>query len=353
MRIIEADFKKGHVKVRINNPDDLWHLSQILHKGDVVKGRSYRKIKLGGDEEKSSAVRKPVVVKIKVEKVEFDKYKQSLRVNGVVAEGPEDVSHGSYHTLNVEVDMVIEIEKESFLDFQIRHMQEASKERHSKILLCTLEREEAYFALLKKYGCEFLGELKGEVEKKYNKEKVRKDFYQEVIKILEGYIEGMGIEKIIVGSPAFWKDELYKRLPAGMRGKVVLATCNATGQNGINEMLKREEVKKALQDERVSKEMDLVERLLVKIAKNEPCCYGFYEVEEAANAGAVQILLVTDAFIRRRMHEESYELLNNVMKKVEGSRGEVHIISSDHNAGEKLDGLGGIAALLRWKVKEV
>ena len=47
MHIIHSDFKNGEAKIKINNQDDLWHLSQILHKGDAVKGKSYRKIKLG------------------------------------------------------------------------------------------------------------------------------------------------------------------------------------------------------------------------------------------------------------------------------------------------------------------
>ncbi len=350
MHILTADFKKGYAKLKIETLDDLWHLSQILHKNDLVKGRSYRKIKLGGTEEKSASVKKPIIIRLKTEKIEFDKYQQSLRINGTVTEGPEDVPHGSYHTLNVEPDTTLEIQKDTFLDFEVRHIQEASKEKGSKILLCTLEREEAYFALLKKYGYDYLGEVKGEVEKKYNKETIRSDFYEEVIKILEGYAERMHLEKIIIGSPAFWKDEIYKRLPAGLKSKVILASCHSTGPSGINELLKRDEVKQALHDERISKEVALVEELLKAIAKNEPCVYGFYEVLEAAPSGAVQNLLLTDSFIRKKMHEENYEELNKIMKTVEQHKGFICIISSDHEAGEKLDGLGGIAALLRYKI---
>ncbi len=350
MHILTADFKKGYAKIKIDNPDDFWHLSQILHKGDLVKGRSYRKIKLGGTEEKTNTIKKTILLKIKTEKIEFDKYKHSLRINGTITEAPEDIPHGSYHTLNVELDTILEIQKELFLDFQIRHLQEASKEKHSKILLCTLDREEAYFALLKKYGYEYIGEVKGEVEKKYNKEKIRGDFYEEIVKLLEGYVERMSIEKIIVGSPAFWKDELYKKLPAGLKNKIILATCNSTGPSGINELLKRDEVKTALQEERVSKETELVEKLLKAISKNEACCYGFEEVEEASKRGAVQTLLLTDTFIRKKMHEENYETLQQTMKTVEHMKGEITIISEDHEAGERLNGLGGIAALLRYKL---
>ena len=46
-----------------------------------------------------------------------------------------------------------------------------------------------------------------------------------------------------------------------------------------------------------------------------------------------------------------YNDLENLMKFVEQSKGEVHIISSDNEAGKKLDGLTGVAAILRFKLE--
>ena len=39
------------------------------------------------------------------------------------------------------------------------------------------------------------------------------------------------------------------------------------------------------------------------------------------------------------------------MKNVDNTQGEVHVVSSDHEGGKILDGLGGIAGLLRYKTK--
>ena len=38
------------------------------------------------------------------------------------------------------------------------------------------------------------------------------------------------------------------------------------------------------------------------------------------------------------------------MKIVDKTKGEIEIISSEHEGGKKLDGLGGIAAILRFKL---
>ena len=45
MKLIHSDFKKGIVKLKVENLDDLWHLMQIIEKGDIAKGTTTRKIK--------------------------------------------------------------------------------------------------------------------------------------------------------------------------------------------------------------------------------------------------------------------------------------------------------------------
>jgi len=39
-----------------------------------------------------------------------------------------------------------------------------------------------------------------------------------------------------------------------------------------------------------------------------------------------------------------------MMKIVDQTKGEIHIISSEYEGGRKLDGLGGIGAILRYKL---
>ncbi len=38
------------------------------------------------------------------------------------------------------------------------------------------------------------------------------------------------------------------------------------------------------------------------------------------------------------------------MRTIDSMKGQVHIISSEHEGGKKLDGLGGLGALLRYKL---
>ncbi|MGI0148596.1 MAG: mRNA surveillance protein pelota, partial [Thermoplasmata archaeon] len=91
-------------------------------------------------------------------------------------------------------------------------------------------------------------------------------------------------------------------------------------------------------------ETNLVEKLLEGIATNRPVAYGPAEVGEAADAGAIETLLVSDAVVRDPGIED-------LMRAVESSRGTVVLVSRHHEAGQKLEALGGIAALLRFPIK--
>jgi len=71
--------------------------------------------------------------------------------------------------------------------------------------------------------------------------------------------------------------------------------------------------------------------------------YGMKEVQSAVNFGAVESLLVLDELARMGSAEE-------IMREVAAARGKVVIFSSEFEPGERLRSLGGIAALLRFKI---
>jgi protein pelota len=77
--------------------------------------------------------------------------------------------------------------------------------------------------------------------------------------------------------------------------------------------------------------------------------YGIEEVEAAAAAGAVDALLLTDGRLRakslgdRKRHVALVEL-------VQSMGGSVHVFSTMHGSGDRLEQLCGVAAILRYAV---
>ncbi|MBW2996100.1 mRNA surveillance protein pelota [Candidatus Woesearchaeota archaeon] len=350
MKIVNQNLKKGEVKVKIDNLDDLWYLSHIVEPGDAVKGQTIRKIKIGEKEERrTDVVKKRVFIELEVEKVDFKD--DLLRVSGKIKQGPEDVPRGAHHSFAFEQGTIATVIKEKWLKFQLDKLKEAASAKQPAILICVLDREDAIFALSKRQGYQILSSLEGEVQKKEERVVAKGSFYEDIVKGLNEYASRYKIEHIIVASPAFWKEELMNHVKdESLKKKIVLATCSSVGDNAINEILKRPETKEVLRQDRISKEARIVEELLTEVAKDELGVYGIRETEKAANFGAVKVLLITDKFISKRREQGGYEKVDSIMKAVDSMRGEVHIISSEFEGGKKLDGLGGIGAILRYKI---
>lgn len=352
MKIIHKDLRQGSIKIKVENLDDLWYLSAIIEEKDKVSGSTERKIKVGaGSERNQQVIRKTVFLEIEVEKVEFHKYANILRVSGKITNGPEDVARGTYHTFNVEQETTLQIIKEQWLKYQLQKLKEAAETKSANVLICIVDREEAHFALLKKYGYEYLLEMSGEVQKKASPEKVKATFYVDVVKQIEDYEQRYQLDKIILASPGFWKEYLQEQIKnKAIAKKIVLATCSDVSKRAFEEVLKRPETVAALRDDHVVKEMMLVDELFKEIVKEGAAVYGLKETTKAAEAGAVKELLVTDAVIQKMRQENRFTQLDRIMKIADTAGGTVHIISSEHDAGRKLDGLGGVAAILRYRM---
>ena len=111
---------------------------------------------------------------------------------------------------------------------------------------------------------------------------------------------------------------------------------------GIQEVLKKGTVEKLTVENRISLEIRAVNDLLTEIAKNSSMAvYGEKEVIDAINMGAVEKLLILDTVVPTK------DMINH-MEIVENMKGEVIVISSQHEGGEQLKSLGGLAAILRY-----
>jgi len=348
MQINHADYRKGTVELRINDLEDLWYLSHLIDPGDLVRGKTTRKVKLG-EGENAKVVKKTYTLTVEAETIDFSAAGNELRVNGRIKEGPEDLPHDSYHAISLEIGTDFTLTKKNWLEYQKNKLKEATEKR-STYLLCLFDREEALFALTKKAGYEILTKIKGEVPKKSKDDTIKKDFYEEIIKILTEYYERFKPENVIVASPAFYKEDLLKRVNnPSLKGKIVLATCSDVEETSLDEVIKRPELAPLLKSSRMRKEKLLVEELLSEINKEGLAVYGFVETKQAIENGAVSKLLLTDEFVSRERTSGNYQELDELMKIVDSSQGEIHIISAEQESGKKLNGLGGMAAILRYK----
>src|SRR3989344_3144122 len=344
MRILKKDLGHGKLVVQAQNLDDLWCLSQSVRKGDVVIGKTTRKVRLGSSEE---AVKKQYVLSVAVEDVEFKE--QSLRLSGKTTEAMEDIPKGSHHTITTEPNDNLTIIKESWQKYELDRIDQATQVQLSALIVI-FDRELCLLARLKSRGYEIITELKGRVRKKGYDTANTANFYKEIITAIKDYDSRSKPDKIILASPAFWKEELMNEIDSDsksgqLKAKIVLAACSSVSENAIDEVLKRPEMATVLATAAATKEMGLVDEIMTEIAKDGKVAYGASEVREAIDAAAVEKLVLTDVRVYNNPETEQ------LMKKTEEQGGRVFIINSENQPGQKLDSLGGVAAILRYKLQ--
>ena len=107
--------------------EQIWILlfNEIPKMNNVVikfKGKSKNKFghikKIGKDtDRKQSIVKKPIFLKIKVEKIEFSKTSNNLRVLGAIIEAPDDIQKGEHHSFSLEPETTFTLIKKFKITF--------------------------------------------------------------------------------------------------------------------------------------------------------------------------------------------------------------------------------------------
>jgi stalled ribosome rescue protein Dom34 len=125
MKIIELDLAKRYATIKIDSVLDFFHLQNIIEKNDLIKAKTWRRIFIQREDKKIRAKKKFVTLKIKVEKIEFHKHINKLRVTGKIVEAPKEISLGDYHTIEVGLGSILTIEKEEWKENQIKELERA------------------------------------------------------------------------------------------------------------------------------------------------------------------------------------------------------------------------------------
>jgi protein pelota len=125
---------------------------------------------------------------------------------------------------------------------------------------------------------------------------------------------------------------------------------NNGGVSGIYEALRSGVLLKAAKQLRIVDETEVMEEVMKRLGKGEgTVTYGLEAVENAVEMGAVEKLVVAETVLREADEEQRLHL-EKLMREAEQRRGTITVVSTEHEAGEKLLALTGIAALLRFPI---
>jgi protein pelota len=373
MRILRKNAKEGSIKLLLDTMDDMWFLSTIIDIGDLVSAVTFRR-----GEEQTDTIRdkrvekKRMFLTLKVEKVEFHEFSERLRVLGVITEGPQD--HGEHHSFDLETGDDITICKPDWQPHHIERIREAQEASKMPLLtLLSIDDETATIAVLRPQGLQVLANITASMPGKDYEQKAkgeREAFFDEILSTLENHFQGHATKttagpkeqkgkepegprplvkaaprELIVLGPGFFKEDVVAYAKdKHFEANIHIEPASQAGPSGINEVLKSG-VSKILEKAKAAEDEKLMEALFAEIGKGGRCTYGKDHVVRALERGAVETLLVSEGFL----HDPKMAQIGKLAKETKAS---ITILSKGYDAGKRLDGIGGLAALLRYKLED-
>ncbi len=344
MKILSEDPSRSSVKLLVMAEDDLWTLKNVVRPGDRVVSVVFRRVEKGEDAVRSKETsRKPVVVTVRVEAVEFREYADSLRISGIIEGGGEDVK-GEHQSINISVKSEIEIMKERWTKEEMDLVKESiNSEARDTTIFVTLDDESAEIFEMRSYGLMQSGTIRsGKSGKAYETGYRETDFFSEITDALRG--KGNRNLIVVLLGPGFTREHFLTFAKEKLPAYTIFSFATSRSDRGaVYEFMESERSEGLLKEARLRKEQSYVDEFIRTLGKQGAVAYGEKEVMDAALAGAVSRLLVTEGVF-------GTDQSRKIMENVRNSGGEIHILSSHDEPGLMVERFGGYCALLRYKL---
>jgi protein pelota len=356
LKIVEKNLHQGFVKVVPDTPDDLWHLYNIVYKGDEVYAYTSRAIKTDSEASRpKSAERVSAFMGVKVEYVNWDKFLGKLRVHGLICHAPDIIPTGAHHTIALGLNQQFTIVKGQWSKHLLDRLTMAS-ESEKPLLILSIDDEVFAIAETRQYGVEIKLEERIRLPGKNEPDKRvegTKAYFRKVLTSLTQLWTQNHNPLVIIGV-GFVKNDFARYLSEEAKDMYKhvsdIKNVNNGGSAGIYEALRSGVLLKTINQLRVVEETEAMEEILKRLGKGEDTItYGLTGVEEAIQMRAVEKLVIADTALRDA--EENQRLkLENLMRDVERQNAKITVVSTEHEAGSKLLSLGGIVTLLRFPI---
>jgi protein pelota len=332
--------------------DDLWHLAHVIEPGDRVAGDTTRRIQRNDDQLRDKGgEREHIWVALDVEDVEFAKFANRLRVSGVISDCSREDQLGQHHTINVEDHEELDVEKHWKPDQHDRIQDAVEATDNPDVVVATVEEGQAHVHTVEQYGTEERATITAPTGKG-DYARPRSELFAELTDILER----QDADAIILAGPGFTKQDALKYIEdesPELTERITTVDTSAVGDRGVHEVLKRGAVEDVQKETRIAEESGLIDTLTERIAEGAKVAYGPSQVAKAADYGAIEHLLVLDDRLRsERSGDGDWDIdADDVIETTEQKGGEVTVFSSEFAPGQQLSNLGGIAALLRYRLE--
>ncbi|KAJ2920164.1 hypothetical protein MD484_g356, partial [Candolleomyces efflorescens] len=340
----------------------MWHLYNLISEGDSVRATALRRVQNISSTGSTESHRVRTNLTIQVSKVEFSPSAMSsqegagdqssaggmpassLHISGPVISENQYVRMGAYHTLDIEPNRDVRIEKLEGWDSVARSRVEEAivPGRGAEVAAVVCGEGTAAFCLLSQHMTIVPHRISMSIPRKAaaagtsQHEKGLGKFYAQIYESFLRHIPytNPSLRAIVVASPGWIRDAVFdyisaealkrgdKPLQKALKEKVLKVHINSPHVHSLVEVLKSPEVSHQLKEAKFAKEGIALDRFFKMLGSDE---------NRACSS---------DPSTRKKYVA--------MVEAVQGKGGEVIMFSSMHESGQQLNQLTGVAAILTF-----
>merc|ERR1712232_1465835 len=312
---------------------------------------------------------------IDVQKIDYDAVGDAIRFSGPICEEVKDVAGvrlGAHHAIEIELGEIITLTKECWDSVYLSQLQDATDiARTAEVAFCLMEAKDhakANISLLTSVRAKRVAAeeqtLPGKKLTDTAKDKAMEKFHVKVFEGLEANLDFSLVKCCVLAGPGKCKIDFFTWMQTyamkngksdfvTKKGIFVCADASNIHNEGMEELLKNDQVQKMVRNTKAAKHFEAIEEMQKRVANDDGrCCYGPREVTFAFENGAVEVLMISDKLFRTSDLKKRREYVDLVQAVRDGGAA-AHIFSSDHITGQTLKNFGDIAALTRFETADM
>ncbi|KAH0539004.1 hypothetical protein FGG08_004454 [Glutinoglossum americanum] len=376
MRLIMQNIDRdgsGTVTLFPEEPEDMWHAYNLIRPADLLRASALRRVTTESSTGSTASHRVHTTLLIRVTGIDFDSHAGQLHVSGRIAEENKYVKIGQYHTLDLELQRNFTLEKaEGWDSVALDVVRDAcDPAKRAEVGAVVMQEGLANICLITEHQTILRQRVEMTIPRKREGKASDHDkglarFFQTVLDTMLRNIDLTNPKPILLASPGFTASAFQKftletaslannKTLLQNRDNFIIVHSSSGHLHSLNEVLKSPEVLSRLKNTKYARETGLMDEFFTLLRKDEGrAWYGPNEVTKAVEKGAVGrgggVLLISNKLFRSQEIGERRRWVG-VVDRVKEEGGEVRVLSSEHESGRRLEGLGGVAAILTFPLE--
>jgi protein pelota len=378
---IEQKTGAGWATMLPEEPEDMWHAYNLIQEHDQIRAKAVRRVSKVSDSGSTSSQRIALDLTITVTSTDFDIGSGQLHVSGRVAKENEHVKLGQHHTLDLELNRKFTLEKADGWDsVALEQLKEAcDNERRAEIWAVVLGEGTANICMITEHQTILRQKVEVAVPRKRRggvdgHSKGMERFFSTTLSTLLRQVDLPSTQQgktlpLLLASPGFIAASFLAYIKAeatrannkpllAIIPTIIIAHSSSAHVHSLNEILSSPAITTKLSDTKFARETALMDKFNTLMRMDDGrAWYGPREVERAVDKGAVGrgggVLMINNGLFRAQNVQERRRWVRLVDRVREVEGGEVRVLSSLHESGKRLEGLGNVAAILTYPLEDL